>query len=400
MAFKDLIDITSSQFKKKYKNSNVDFVLAKDLKPITGLIVDNPLLEFILDRRFIAYGRFILSYGRKGSGKTSTFYELAKLYQANGGDVVWIETENAIDRDYAVKQGVDLSKVTIQHPESFEQGLELIEMYLRSMPKAYPEGDTPVLLCLDSIAGIATEDELDAKHTLTDSQPGVHARRLSRFFRETDRLLANEKCNILLINQLRSKIGAFGFSDDSQDALLGGESQFFYSTYHFKFARTKEFEDNDEHGAPRKTGSRHKIQCKRNKLGREGKGQEVEVDLYINGGMDWWGPLVRKLGESYTDLVADNGSGYFRWVGPPSLTLKLENNEPVLINSDEQYRCTELALQIARSNEAKEHIRKAFGIPDLPPIEEIQQVENTRKTRRKKSTTNEQQTEKTIDITS
>lgn len=385
MAFKDLLDLTKKQFLKKNPDSDLEFRAANEEPAPTGLIVDNPLMEYLLDRQFLAYGRFVLVYGKKGSSKTSLFLDLAKLYQHVGGDVIWIETEHAIDLDYVKKQGVDLSKVAVIHPDSLEQGLGIAEAIIRNMPKAYPEGDTPVLIAFDSIAGATVEYELDSSNTISDMQPGIHARLLSRFFREMEKPLANEKAVFLMLNQLKSKIGGMGYGEDSHDALIGGEAQFFHSSIHVKMSKVGELTaPQGEDGAARKIGSVHKLQCKRNKLGREGKHQDVEVDLYINGGIDWWSPLVRKLAKEYSTLVTRAGA-FYRWNIPNTTYLDPETKKPVVIDTEKSYREAELALVLRASKGAKDEIRKAFGIPPLPAAKEVEELESTRKKKRKSS---------------
>ena len=291
--FKRLVEATQKQFNKKFKESETKFVYAKDEKPPTGLIVDNPLLEYILDRRFMAYGRFYLTYGTKGSCKTSLFYDFAKMFQRNGGKVIWLETENAIDLDYAKNQGVDLDSVLLQHPQSLEEALNLGEMYVRNLSKIDPDGQMPVLICLDSIAGSVTEYESDISNDITNTTPGAHARLLSRFYREMEHPLSNERCVFLVLNQQKHKIGGFGFGD--QVAMIGGEAPLFSSTYQWKMSRTADLKHKNEHGAERKYGSTHEVMCSRNKLGREGTSQKIEFDLYIKGGIDWFSPLVRMV---------------------------------------------------------------------------------------------------------
>ena len=383
MAFQDLLDLAKKQFIKRNPEAEIEFRAASEEPAPTGLVVGNPLFEFLLDRRFLAYGRFVLVYGKKGSSKTSLFYDLAKTYQRAGGDVIWIETEHAIDLDYAKKQGVDLSRVAVFHPDSLEQGFSIAEGIIRSMPKAYPDGDTPVLIAFDSIAGATVEYEMDQSHTFTDVQPGLHARICSRFFREMEKPLSSEKCVFLVLNQLRSKIGAMGYGEDAQDALIGGEAQFFHSSIHLKMAKVAELTAPlGEDGATRKVGSVHKIQCKRNKLGREGKGQEVEVDLYIDGGIDWWSPLVRKVAKEYSSVITRSG-GYYRWNIPKTMTVDPVSKKAAEIDTEENFRESQLGIIIKNSTQAQDHIRKAFGIPNLPPEKEVADLESARKKKRK-----------------
>ena len=136
------------------------------------------------------------------------------------------------------------------------------------------------------------------------------------------------------------------------------------------------------YGATRKIGSVHKLQCKRNKLGREGKNQEVEVDLYIDGGIDWWSPLVRKLAKEYTSLVTRAGP-YYRWNLPNISYIDEATKKPVVIDTEKNFREAELAVIIRASKAAKDEIRKAFGIPPLPAQKEVEEIETTRKKKRK-----------------
>jgi recombination protein RecA len=386
MSLQDLLSISENSFKKKNKEVDLKFNLAKDEKPTTGMIVDNPLLEFLLDRRYLAYGRFYLVYGKKGSAKTSFFYDFAKLFQKNKGDVIWLETENAADIDYAAKQGVDLSKLALIHPQSLEQSLNLSEDFIRNMPKAYPDGNTPVLICLDSIAGAALEYEIDPKHSISDTMPGTHARLLSRWYREMEGPLANEKCIFLALNQQKEKIGAFGFGSDADgpESLIGGNAPLFSSTYQFKFAQKGQILQADEYGMERKVGSEHIITCKRNKLGREGNAQQILIDLKINGGIDWNGSLARFIGKNYTSIIEKKGAWY-RWKTPDTaITL---DGQTGVINTEQSYNEENMGKIIAASPQAKELIRKVFGIPDLPPDSVIQEIEEERLTKRKKRKT-------------
>jgi len=403
--FNKLRDKLKSQFQKAYKDSDTVFQKASEEKPPTGLIVDNPLLEFVLDRRFMAYGRFYLIYGEKGSCKTSLFYDLCKLVQRNKGKVIWLETENAIDLDYAKKQGVDLDDVLLVHPQTLEEALNIAERTIRLLKDEDPEGDMPVLICLDSIAGSVTEYEQDATNDMTNTVPGAHARLLSRFYREMEHPLANEHCIFLALNQQKSKIGGFGFSAESKISLMGGEAPRFSSTYQWSMDKLGELKQkNKNNKAERKYGSKHEIKCIRNKLGREGPSQKVEFDLYIDGGIDWYSPLVRKLGEEYGDLVDYSSATKTRWKIADVHYIKADGTDGIIPtgtdkDDSETYGVMherQLAQMIASSTQAKEIIRTAFGIPPLPAEEVVQEVEKERKAKRNKKKAQEAEKEKEL----
>ncbi len=380
MALSDLVKLTEKKFKKLHKDTEINGYIASEAPPLVGLELDNPMLEFLLDRRILALGRCGLVYGQKGNAKTSLFFDFAKLFQAHGGDVIWVETENAADLDYAKKQGVDLDKMFVTHPKSLNEALDYITDIVENMPKAYPDGDTPVLICLDSIAGAPTEYELQDKIAIADTKVGEHAKLMSNFYGRIIEPLANEKCFLLALNQLKHAIpkpGEMTFGGP-KEALKGGDAAGFHSTFQFKMSKLGEIEIIDSHGANRKAGSRHKIEVKRNKLGREGKSQVAEFDLYIDGGIDWYSALVRKLGASYQGLVTKNG-GWYNW---NVANCKLADGTEIDIQ--EKFREADLAKILKNSTDAKNLCRTAFGIPELDRQEDIAKIEAERKTKRQK----------------
>jgi recombination protein RecA len=388
MAINDLLSLIQKDFKKKYKDEAPEIRLGDNVPPATGLIVDNPLLEFILDQRFLAYGRCYLTYGKKGCSKTSLFFYLAKLFQQNGGDVIWIETEKAADLNYARLQGVDTGRLIMPEIESLQQALSFVETTIKNLPKAYPDGNTPILICLDSIAGSITDYELGDGCGVGETRVGEHARIMSSFYRRICGPLANEKCVFLALNQLKDVIVGGPAFGEKGEALIGGDAQRFHSTYQWKMARTSDMVMAQENGAERKIGSKHKITCKRNKLGREGNSQEVEYDLYIKGGIDWYSPLVRKLGKEYKKPLTKRG-GWYTWDIPGTMyTAKVADANGQIqsvqmeIDVEKQYRETELGLIINQSPQAREIIRKEFEIPDLPPKEAIAELEQENKKKR------------------
>jgi RecA/RadA recombinase len=384
---KKLLNAVEKDFKKTFKDSETEFIRASEEPPPTGIILDNPLLELLLDRRFLPYGRCYLSYGDKSSGKTSLFYDLAKLFQKNNGVVLWFETERAADLDYAAGQGVNTERLGLSHPRTLEEALTAIESAIDNLPKLFPDGDTPVLVCLDSIAGTMTDYESEQK-IIGENKPGEHAKLLAAFYRRIDEKLATEKCVFLAINQLKEVIGGFSGFGEKPEALIGGRAQRFHSTYQFKNTKTGEIltaHPIEGEKLKIKIGSHHEIVAKRNKLGREGNTRTIAVDNYIRGGYDWYRPLVDMLSTKYTSLVGRSGA-YYTWKAINCSYIHPESKELTPIDTEMNYRRDDLATIICNSNDAKEIIRSkdVFDIRPLPSYEEVEKVENENKRKRKK----------------
>jgi recombination protein RecA len=387
MDFDSYINTIKKNFGKTFKAEAVNLELNtvdKELPP-TGIQLDNPLLEYAFDRRFMAYGRCYLIYGKKGCSKTTLLFDLAKVFQKAGGKFFWIETENAPDFRYMELQGVDPKGVHYHNPKSLEEALTLCKIIIENYAK-HSDGKTPIMIALDSIAGGSTEYEQD-QDVIGQTKVGEHAKLMSAFYRNIVPHLECENIVFVATNQLKEQIGGMtGFGTEKPEALIGGEAQRFNSTYQFKVARIRDNLEEDHMGVKRKSGSTHTLVVKRNKLGREGNSQKIEFDIHINGGVDWYSPLVRMLGEHYTSLVGKTG-GWYTWKTPDvQVEFELENGEKQygVIDTEKKYREQELGFVLKNSPQAKEMIRQAFGVPDMPPPEIEQAIAETNKTKRKK----------------
>jgi recombination protein RecA len=386
MDFDAYLNSIKKDFNKSFKGSEATLELNsvdKELPP-TGILLDNPLLEYAFDRRFIAYGRCYLIYGKKGCSKTTLLFELGKIFQRAGGKMIWVETENAPDFDYMKRQGLDPANVIYHNPKSLEEALTLIKTMIENIPKHDPEGNTPIMIALDSIAGAASEYERD-QDIIGQTKVGEHAKLMSGFYRHIVPYLESERAILVVTNQLKEQIGAMSFGAEKPEALIGGEAQKFNSTYQFKVARTGDLLEEDHMGVKRKCGSTHALTVKRNKLGREGNSQKVIFDIYINGGIDWYSPLVKHLGENYTTVVGKTG-GWYTWKTPNCKAMITVDGQPTEVEIDpaKKYRDKELGFLIANSPEAKEICRKAFGIPDVPDEQTTKAIEAKNKSKRKK----------------
>jgi hypothetical protein len=242
------------------------------------------------------------------------------------------------------------------------------------------------MVALDSIAGASTDYERD-QDVIGQTKVGEHAKLMSAFYRNIIPYLECENMVFVATNQLKDQIGGMGgFGQEKPEALIGGEAQRFNSTYQFKVARIRDNLEEDHMGVKRKSGSTHTLTVKRNKLGREGNSQKVEFDVHINGGIDWYSPLVRMLGEGYTALVGKTG-GWYTWKTPDTeFVLDIEGQPTAgIIDTEKKFREQDLALLIKNSGGAKEMIRQAFGVPDRPAPEIEQEIVKTNKTKRKRA---------------
>src|SRR5690554_2050477 len=77
-------------------------------------------------------GRIIEIYGPESSGKTTLAIHAIAEAQKAGGVAAFIDAENAFDRFYAEKLGVNTDELLISQPNSGEEALEIAEQLIRS----------------------------------------------------------------------------------------------------------------------------------------------------------------------------------------------------------------------------------------------------------------------------
>ena len=91
------------------------------------------------------------------------------------------------------------------------------------------------------------------------------------------------------------------------------------------------------------------------------------------------------LGTNYKQIVQKDG-GWYRWL-PENTQMLLNIDGQVqehVIDNTKKYRETELGYVIANSPEAKEIIREAYAIPDMPSPEIEKEIAATNKKKRPK----------------
>jgi len=79
-------------------------------------------------------GRVIEIYGPESSGKTTLAIHVIAEAQKKGGMCAIIDAEHAFDSAYAKKLGVDVDNLLISQPDYGEQGLEIADRLILSIP--------------------------------------------------------------------------------------------------------------------------------------------------------------------------------------------------------------------------------------------------------------------------
>ena len=161
--------------------------------------------------------RIIEIYGELSSGKTSLCLDIASKFTKGGKYCVWIDAEGCFDKLWAARMGVDLEHLYIVKPETGEQAIDILDATLRS-----GKAD---LIVLDSIPAVVPKVEVD--ESMEKQQMGVHARMMNKMVRKIQSAMnsirdgVHNKTTVLLINQLRNKIGVMYGSPETTPGGMG-----------------------------------------------------------------------------------------------------------------------------------------------------------------------------------
>ncbi len=280
---------TLEAINKKYKDKHTIFKLGDDLSHLDRDIL--PTFSLGLDyisAGGILRGILIEILGPESSGKSTLALHLMSVAQ-KVGEVAYIDLEHSFDPVYASKIGVDVPNLWFSQPSFAEQALEIIE--------TLAETGTFSLVVLDSIAGLCPKTEVLGEPG--ESFMGLVARLMSQHLRKVTGIASRNKCTILYLNQLRSKIGVvYG----NPEVTTGGNALKFWTTLRLDMRKIKILKNAED--TP--YGISTKIKAIKNKAGIPFR----EIELEISGGNGFnLDKEIIELGAKY-GVIEQKGSWY------------------------------------------------------------------------------------------
>jgi recombination protein RecA len=122
------------------------------------------------------YGRQVLLWGSKSSAKSSLCLQMVAMAQKEGKLCAWVDAEMSYDEDWAIKLGVDTSKLIYSEARSINDMVDVgvallhagvdiivIDSISSLLPAVYFEKDSDELKALDQTKQIGAESK-DLKH--------------------------------------------------------------------------------------------------------------------------------------------------------------------------------------------------------------------------------------------
>jgi len=277
------------QIERQFGKGSVMRLGEETRAPVEVIPTGSIALDVALGLGGLPRGRIVEIYGPESSGKTTVALHAVANAQKAGGIAAFIDTEHALDPEYAKKLGVDTDAMLVSQPDTGEQALEIADMLIRS-------GALDVIV-IDSVAALVPKAEIEGE--MGDSHVGLQARLMSQALRKITGALSQAKTTAIFTNQLREKVGVmFG----SPETTSGGKALKFYASVRLDVRRIETLKDGTD-----AVGNRTRVKVVKNKMSPPFK--VAEFDILYGVGISREGSLidlgveqgiVRKSGAWYT----------------------------------------------------------------------------------------------------
>lgn len=205
----------------------------------------------------IKKGSIVEIYGPESGGKTTLALQMCRQYQKSDKPVLYIDTERTLTKETIEMMGVEDKNFYLMHVENLEQALEAC----RQSAPAFSA------IVIDSLAGLAPKVQIDGG--IGDSHPGLFSKIMSDALSVLTPILDNAGCTLIVINQIREKIGVmFG----SPERATGGRALKYYASVRLDVRRMESLKSMGD-----TAGFRTRVLVSKNKLAAPLKNAEFDI---------------------------------------------------------------------------------------------------------------------------
>jgi|11BtaG_2_1085332.scaffolds.fasta_scaffold15821_3 recombination protein RecA len=286
----------------------------------------------------IPIGQISQFHGESSTAKTVFATHILKEAQSKGYYSMLVDSENAYNPTFARTLGLDPERLIYSTPETLEDSFQVMEETILSIRESDPE--TPIVIAYDSIAVSPSKVEYDAEsYDGNNMQGAVRAKATGACLRKINPLMRKHKVALIVINQIRSKVGVMYGNPETMAA--GGKSLDYYLGVNLKCIsnKTADLIRDDNKQVIGITGT---VRNTKNKVSIPFR--ECEFELMYDDGLNACAGLLKQL---VLDNIVDQNGAWYNWNG-----VKFQRKE-----FDEKFLTDEKFSQL----------RKTVGVESQPP---------------------------------
>lgn len=282
------IKVAMEQIEKQHGKGSIMRLNDKNVDPVESIPTGCLSLDAAIGIGGVPRGRIVEIFGPESSGKTTVCLHVIAEAQKKGGLAAFIDTEHALDINYAQRLGLDLNNLLLSQPEFGEQALEIVEILVRS--------NALDVIVIDSVAALTPRVEIEGD--MGDAQMGSQARLMSQAMRKLNAVIGKSNTTVIFTNQLRSKIGVvYG----NPETTTGGNALKYYASVRIDIRRKEVIKEGQDI-----VGNRVRCKIVKNKVAPPFK--EVEFDIMYNEGISKVGDMI-DVGTEH-NIIIKSGSWF------------------------------------------------------------------------------------------
>ena len=278
-----------SQVLERLKNAGLLSDQPKDLGYVsTGNYALNKVISGDYTKG-IPIGMITQFHGESSTAKTVFATHILKEAQAAGHYSMLVDSENAYNPEFASHLGIDPTKLIYSAPETLEQSFDVIKNTVMEIRQS--DRETPIVIAYDSIAVSPSKAEFEADNFDGNNMVGaIRAKATGACLRKINPILRMKKVALVIVNQIRNKVGVMYGSPDTMAA--GGKSLEYYLGVNLKCISNKT-SDLIKDDLKNVIGIQGKVRNTKNKVSLPHR--ECEFELYYNEGLSRHSGLLRLL---------------------------------------------------------------------------------------------------------
>ena len=302
----ELAGVIADSLNKKFKSMKVAYFLDGAEETPTDLTewvsTGSSLLDLAISNRpngGIPVGRITELTGLEASGKSLIGAHLLANTQKQGGLAVYIDTENAMNEEFARAIGIDISKMLYIQLEAIEDIFDVIENIILKIRES--DNNRLVTIVVDSVAAATTKVEQEADFE-KDGWATSKAIIISKAMRKVTQLIGRQRICLVFTNQLRVRLGV-SFGDPYTTS--GGKALGFHASCRLRLKAAGQIKAKID-GKEQVVGIKTKAQVVKNRMGPPLR--TAEFQIYFDRGIDDYGSWLQVM-KDY-NLVKQGGSWY------------------------------------------------------------------------------------------